>query len=526
MSEYLGLLKSVELIELKSSFLLIGSTLEDDGQTSLLSLVGEDRERGKRGGFEGSGRKADRCFANGDDMKKQRYRCIRIFKQEKQEKLVTEEAGWFDCTTIREYFGRIRMEEIGKCLDQGTKQSVSSFNADGFAVPSGSVDSGDAGSGNGSAGGSSSSSASASASASADAKPVSLCKSYGIVGLVRFLDCYYITFIKRRVKAGCIGGEDIWSIKATDTIGLRGCVKGEIVKQAEEGEEGKRKEGGLLSQMWTMGKRSMGLGLTQREIAELRYQGLFQFIDLTKNFLFSYTYDLTSSLQYNMLSMHSKPFPPPPFNSMYAWNYSQTRPVEEAAGSLYCCYWVLPLVHGAFLQRKVEAGGRSMNLMLIARRSRFFAGTRYLKRGVSDCGKVANDVEHEQIIHDDSLATKQGVYSSYLQMRGSIPTYWTQESSVTMPKPPIVLNRVDPMYKATQAHFADLMERYGGPIVVLDLVKQSEKREREVIVGNEFRQVSLRRDSTFPPSASSPQRKVHSGQKARGRNLIVEALLS
>jgi len=55
------------------------------------------------------------------------------------------------------------------------------------------------------------------------------------------------------------------------------------------------------------------------------------------------------------------------------------------------------------------------------------------------------------------------------------------------PKPPILLNRVDPVYKATRMHFQDLMERYGGPIVVLDLVKQSEKREREVIVGNEYR---------------------------------------
>jgi len=124
--------------------------------------------------------------------------------------------------------------------------------------------------------------------------------------------------------------------------------------------------------------------------------------------------------------------------------------------------------------------------MLLARRSRHFAGTRYLKRGVSDRGKVANDVEHEQIIHDES-ASPEGVFSSYLQIRGSIPTFWTQESSVTMPKPPIVLNRVDPTYQATQAHFEDLLKRYGSPIIVVDLVKQSEKREREVIVGNEFR---------------------------------------
>jgi hypothetical protein len=72
-------------------------------------------------------------------------------------------------------------------------------------------------------------------------------------------------------------------------------------------------------------------------------------------------------------------------------------------------------------------------------------------------------------------------------LAGSIPTFWTQESSVTIPKPPIELNRVDPTYTATQLHFADLLKRYSSPILVLDLVKQSEKREREVRVGNEFR---------------------------------------
>lgn len=56
-----------------------------------------------------------------------------------------------------------------------------------------------------------------------------------------------------------------------------------------------------------------------------------------------------------------------------------------------------------------------------------------------------------------------------------------------MPKPPIELNRVDPTYNATQLHIADLFQRYSSPILLLDLVKQSEKREREVRVGNEYR---------------------------------------
>jgi hypothetical protein len=86
---------------------------------------------------------------------------------------------------------------------------------------------------------------------------------------------------------------------------------------------------------------------------------------------------------------------------------------------------------------------------------------------VSDRGTVANDVEHEQILQDEcnsgnmesSSVNGHGVFSSYLQMRGSIPVYWSQESSVTIPKPPIVLNRVDPTYRATQIHFEHLFKR-------------------------------------------------------------------
>jgi len=55
----------------------------------------------------------------------------------------------------------------------------------------------------------------------------SLCISFGLVGIVRFLDCYYITLITRRQKVGMIGGESIYTIKNTEMIPLRGCVVGE-----------------------------------------------------------------------------------------------------------------------------------------------------------------------------------------------------------------------------------------------------------------------------------------------------------
>ena len=308
-------------------------------------------------------------------------------------------------------------------------------------------------------------------------------KGFGILGFVRFLDCYYITIITRRLKVGSIGGNGIYTIKHTETVPLK---PAERVNLGPGGSE-LTDPSSMLLNMWNRGKRSVGLGLTNREIAELRYQTLYQEVEFTKNFYFSYTYDLTRSLQDNYLATTSRPFPPPPIKDMYSWNYFLTREFEGCINSLTSYHWVMPVIYGAFAQRKVNDYGRILNLVLVARRSRHFAGTRYLKRGVSEQGKVANDVEHEQILHDESSSSPGGAFSSFLQVRGSIPTYWTQESSVTMPKPPIELNRVDPTYRSTQVHFDDLMVRYGSPVMVLDLVKQSEKREREVLVGNEYR---------------------------------------
>ena len=252
-------------------------------------------------------------------------------------------------------------------------------------------------------------------------------RAYGIVGLIRFLDCYYLTLITRRAKVGSIGGNGIYTIKGTESFPLKPRNALSSVDADQQADPSS-----VLLSMWNRGKRQIGLGLTGREIAELRYQGLFQVINLTQNFYFSYTYDLTRSLQENFLSNSSQPFPPPPFKDMYAWNYFLTRELEGCLNSLTSYHWVMPVIHGAFVQRKLNDYGRSLNLILVARRSRHFAGTRYLKRGVNEQGKVANDVEHEQILHDESTSASAGTFSSYIQVRGSIPTFWTQESSVTM----------------------------------------------------------------------------------------------
>lgn len=101
---------------------------------------------------------------------------------------------------------------------------------------------------------------------------------------------------------------------------------------------------------------------------------------------------------------------------------------------------------------------------------------------------MANDVETEQIV-SDSLTTSFHApgpklfanpnYTSYVQHRGSIPLYWTQDNTGVTPKPPIEINLVDPFYGAAALHFDNLFERYGAPVYVLNLVKAKERTPRE-----------------------------------------------
>lgn len=103
-------------------------------------------------------------------------------------------------------------------------------------------------------------------------------------------------------------------------------------------------------------------------------------------------------------------------------------------------------------------------------------------------GYVANDVETEQIVAE-SLTTSfhapgpklycSPQYTSYVQHRGSIPLYWTQDSTGVTPKPPIEINLVDPFYEAAALHFDNLFERYGSPIYVVNLIKAKERHPRE-----------------------------------------------
>ncbi|KAK4058088.1 phosphatidylinositol-3,5-bisphosphate 5-phosphatase [Microbotryomycetes sp. JL221] len=298
---------------------------------------------------------------------------------------------------------------------------------------------------------------------------------YGIAGFVRFTSAYYMIMIKARQPVALIGGHYIYHCEGT---ALHPVTPPAGSKNAEEA----------------------------------RQMASFQGVDLSKNFYFSYTYDITHTLQYNTTRHPDKPGEVKPalayLNDKWVWNRHLLRPafVHLKGRSP----WVLPLIYGFVDQAKLSIFGRMVYITIIARRSRHFAGARFLKRGVNDQGFVANDVETEQIVsealttpfhapaHHTHLHKATGVqhqnrrpnprYTSFVQVRGSIPLFWSQESVNMSPKPPIELTIADPFYSAAALHFDDLLGRYGSPVTVLNLIKQKERNPRESKLLPEFKQ--------------------------------------
>ncbi|MFS7981108.1 putative SAC domain, polyphosphoinositide phosphatase Fig4 [Helianthus anomalus] len=271
-----------------------------------------------------------------------------------------------------------------------------------------------------------------------------VCTCYGIVGFIKFLGPYYMLLITKRRKIGVICGHAIYAITKSEILPIPNSTVQPSVAYSKN---------------------------------ENRYKKLLCSVDLTKDFYFSYSYRIMHSFQKN-LSPHEAGN-----ETMFVWNEFLTSTIHN---QLRNNLWTVQLVYGYFKQVKLSIGEKDFWLTLIARRSRHYAGTRYLKRGVNEKGRVANDVETEQIVFEDVPEGHPVQISSVVQNRGSIPLFWSQETSRLNIKPDIILSKKDQKYDATKLHFENLTKRYGNPIIILNLIKTKEKKPRESLLRVEF----------------------------------------
>ncbi|KAI1465971.1 SacI homology domain-containing protein [Daldinia caldariorum] len=123
---------------------------------------------------------------------------------------------------------------------------------------------------------------------------------------------------------------------------------------------------------------------------------------------------------------------------------------------------------------------KELVMTIISRRSTRRAGLRYLRRGIDDNGYAANFVETEQILSTPTWSPSSKIHS-FVQVRGSIPLFFTQ-SPYSLKPIPVLQHSPEANFRAFTKHF-ELMSKAYGSIQLVNLV---EKHGVEAIIGKEY----------------------------------------
>ncbi|VDM58942.1 unnamed protein product [Angiostrongylus costaricensis] len=203
--------------------------------------------------------------------------------------------------------------------------------------------------------------------------------AFGLLGVVKFLEGYYIIVVTKANIVATLGYHYIYKIAEVAMI-------------------------------------SLAVDASSPSSEEQRYVKLFQSVDLSTDFYFSYTYDLSRSLQENIMSTHWDKDGRRQLISdqKFVWNSFLLEPLRN---NLVSEHWLLEIVHG------------SLELHLF----------------------------RSQILWDVSSSPNFsfGRFSAFVQRRGSVPLRWSQDPATrgVVGKPLIRIDIHEPHAQTAAAHF-------------------------------------------------------------------------
>ena len=219
-----------------------------------------------------------------------------------------------------------------------------------------------------------------------------------------------------------------------------------------------------------------------RHPIEKRLLGLIKESLYSGPLYFSYEFDVTSSLQRQVKTGAGMGGEHVPMwkraDERFFWNYHLQEPLMRHPEDLSA--FILPVMFG-FLEVKVASiHERAFVLGLIARRSRYRAGTRYFSRGIDERGHVSNFNETEQFVLIDpptgSAQTEMEdiegkARMSFVQTRGSVPVVWAEINNLRY-KPDLLIPDDPRSLVCAKKHFDEQVAHYGKNYLV-NLVNQS-----------------------------------------------------
>ena len=144
------------------------------------------------------------------------------------------------------------------------------------------------------------------------------CSPWGLLGFIRFTAAYYMLLITKRSQVAMLGGHYIYQIDGTELVPLAtsSSTRLRVDKHPEEA----------------------------------RFIGILGNLDLSRSFYFSYTYDITRTLQHNIvrqrqnLQADRRRPAQHDVNEMFVWNHHLLQPAKVTMGNSYD--WCLPIIHG------------------------------------------------------------------------------------------------------------------------------------------------------------------------------------
>ncbi|KAF2785497.1 phosphoinositide phosphatase-like protein [Melanomma pulvis-pyrius CBS 109.77] len=296
----------------------------------------------------------------------------------------------------------------------------------------------------------------------------------GILGLIKLRLDKYIIVITKAQPMGRIKGHMIYRVVATEFLPLR--------------------------------ERPL------HDPDEDTYLALLKTLVRTSPLYFSYSFDITNTFQ---RQAHADPAVPlwKRADDRFFWNrFVQEDLIDFGAGLGAAAYghrhasgqqpdvdpYILPVMYGMLEIKNTSVKGNPLTFILITRRSRLKAGTRYFSRGIDENGNVSNFNETEQVIilNDHASgglggfagnaaqqngavggnAAKEVQVLAYVQTRGSVPVYWAEVNTLKY-TPKLQIRGVETAVSAAKKHFAEQIRLYGDNWLI-NLVNQKGREKR------------------------------------------------
>ncbi|KAJ1967001.1 Phosphoinositide phosphatase sac1, partial [Dispira parvispora] len=195
----------------------------------------------------------------------------------------------------------------------------------------------------------------------------------GILGTIRFLAGNYLVLITGCEKVGSLDEQDIYRITDTKVVPF---------------------------------DLNMDQLDADQKADELIYLSTFKSALNSSFFYFSYTLDLTNSLQRQATIDRSLPLWKR-VDTRFYWNAYLQSSMAQSCTTEVAHRFMLPVIQGYVSVTPCQVKEHAFSYMLISRRSRFRVGTRYFSRGADEFGNVSNFVETEQVVTCASPAGSQ-----------------------------------------------------------------------------------------------------------------------